>query len=282
MLLFHNGGYMKKLYVSDLDGTLLNSESKISLNTLNIINELIQEGMHFTYATARSLHSSSKVTEGLQKDIPVIVYNGAMIVNAKNKEILYQCSFTPQQRKYIQKLFESVHENPIVYTFLNKEEKVLWCQQHIHDGAMKYIKSRQGDSRFLLVDYENDLYQGEIFYYTCIGEHDALLPLYQMLKDDSQWTCTFQKEIYSDEYWLEIMPKQATKANAIKKLKDIWKCDYIVAFGDAINDIPMFQIADEAYAVKEAVKELKDIATNVIGSHNEDGVALWLKQKKSI
>ena len=74
------------------------------------------------------------------------------------------------------------------------------------------------------------------------------------------------------------MPKGASKSNAIRQLKAHLGCDRVVAFGDGKNDIDMFEIADEAYAVSNAVKELKQIATNVIGSNNEDAVAKWLHE----
>ena len=72
------------------------------------------------------------------------------------------------------------------------------------------------------------------------------------------------------------MPKEVSKKNGIIELKRILQCDRIVSFGDAINDIPMFQISDECYAVENAVSELKKIATGVIGSNQEDGVVKWL------
>ena len=71
----------KTLYVSDLDGTLLNRQDRISPESIRIINDLVANGMTFTYATARSLSSASVVTRGLSADIPVIVYNGAFIDN---------------------------------------------------------------------------------------------------------------------------------------------------------------------------------------------------------
>lgn len=74
---------------------------------------------------------------------------------------------------------------------------------------------------------------------------------------------------------------QATKANAISELKSMWSCDRVVSFGDAINDIPMFQIADECYAVANAVESLKKIATGIIESNDNDGVAKWLKENYS-
>lgn len=74
------------------------------------------------------------------------------------------------------------------------------------------------------------------------------------------------------------MPAGATKANAIRKLKEICGCDKVISFGDAINDIPMFEISDECYAVENAVEELKAAADGVIQSNENDGVATWLEQ----
>ena len=51
----------------------------------------------------------------------------------------------------------------------------------------------------------------------------------------------------------------------------------VVVFDDEKNDVDMFMLADEAYAVENAVKELKELATAVIDSNNNDGVARWLK-----
>lgn len=76
---------------------------------------------------------------------------------------------------------------------------------------------------------------------------------------------------------MEIVPKTVSKANAIRQLKDFLGIDYIVAFGDGRNDIEMFEIADESYAVENAVDELIEIATGIIGSNDADGVAKWLK-----
>ena len=72
------------------------------------------------------------------------------------------------------------------------------------------------------------------------------------------------------------MPLKATKANGIQTLKELLFCDRIVAFGDGLNDMDMFKIADECYAVSNAVDELKAIATGIIDSNNNDGVAKWL------
>lgn len=93
--------------------------------------------------------------------------------------------------------------------------------------------------------------------------------------DKSQFICTLQKELYVDgEYWLEIMPHNATNAMGVKRLKKTTVCEKVICFGDGINDIFMFKIVDDAYAVENADLELKQISTGIIGSNNEDGAAL--------
>ena len=100
--------------------------------------------------------------------------------------------------------------------------------------------------------------------------------IYNELKNDSQYKVIFQQELYREEYWLEIVPSVVSKANAIKELKQILAVDKIVCFGDAINDIEMFDVADECYAVNNAVDQLKEKATQVILGNDQDGVAKWL------
>lgn len=269
---------MKTLYVSDLDGTLLNTNDEISKYSIRTINHLIEKGMLFTYATARSLSSASIVTKGLTTNIPVIVYNGAFIMNASTGEVLSSSSFDEKEKQYVITLLESYHLSPLVYSFINGVEKVSWDSSCENEGRQRYLGLRKGDRRLNPLYGKYNLYEGEVFYFTCIGEKGDLLPLYQALKDNEHYNCTLQQELYRQEYWCEIMPKKATKANAILQLKDLWKCDKIISFGDAINDIPMFKISNECYAVRNAVAELKAIANGIIESNENNGVVKWLVQ----
>ena len=90
----------------------------------------------------------------------------------------------------------------------------------------------------------------------------------------------FQQDIYTKEQWLEIMPREASKSNAVLQLKEKLGCKKVISFGDAANDIDMFQISDEAYAVANASDELKQAATEIIGGNDEDGVARWLAKAR--
>ena len=78
---------MKTLYVSDLDGTLLRSNQSLSDYTIQTLNKLVENGMVFSYATARSYVTSQKVTKGLNAKIPLIIYNGAFIIDNVTGEI---------------------------------------------------------------------------------------------------------------------------------------------------------------------------------------------------
>jgi len=92
--------------------------------------------------------------------------------------------------------------------------------------------------------------------FTCIGENADLQRVYKVFSEDQRYTCTLQQELYRPEYWCEIMPAKATKYDAILKRKDLWHCDKVISFGDSINDIPMFNISDECYAVANAADSL--------------------------
>ncbi len=267
---------MRTLYVTDLDGTLLNSNDQISQYSMEIINGLVAKGMQFTYATARSLVSASVVAKGLSTTIPVIAYNGALIVNPATGEVISSLSFTGEEAARIREVLQEHGANPLVYAYVDGVERVSYVTGRENEGIRRYLEVRKGDRRFRPLEDETLLYQGNIFYFTCIADREELLPLYEIFKRDGRYRGTLQQELYRPEFFLEIMPEKASKAEAIKRLKEIWHCGKVVSFGDAVNDIPMFEISDECYAVANGVAELKACATGVIASNDEDGVARWL------
>ena len=263
------------LFVSDLDGTLLRSNEKTSAYTNKVINELTAKGMLFSYATARSHVTSTKCTEGLNAKIPIITYNGAVILENETFAIIHKTIFTDEENREI---LEELLENgvyPIVYAYVDEQEKFSYIESLCSRMTKEFVATRQ-DLRKRPVANKQELGQGEIFYYTCIDEKEKLEPLYYKLKD--KYHCIFQKDIYSGEQWLEIIPKSVSKANAISYLKKYMNVDYVVAFGDGVNDIEMFTLADEAYAVENAAPELKEAATGIIGNNNSDSVASWLQE----
>lgn len=266
---------MKQLYVSDLDGTLLGRHAMTSEYTDNVINDLTEKGMLFSYATARSIITAKQVTRGIRAKIPLIVFNGAFIIDNITEEILAANYFEPAIRNVLEDLFDhGIY--PIVYAHIDKKEKLSYVPEKCTRGMLSFLDSRKGDIRLNAVLAPEALREGDIFYITCMDEPGKLRPLYEKYKDI--YHCVYQKDIYTKEQWLEIMPKAATKSNAIRQLKNLLGCDRLIVFGDGKNDIDMFEIADECYAVSNAHEELKKISTAIIGSNEEDGVAKWLMQ----
>ena len=265
---------MSNLYVSDLDGTLLRSNEVTSEYTNSVINSLVDKGMIFSYATARSLITAKKVTKGIEAKIPLIVYNGAFVIDNTTEKILIANYFDDSVYSVLEDLFgNGVY--PIVYGYINGKEKFSFVPELCTKGMKMFLDSRKGDIRTNEVDSLHKLKEGDIFYITCIDVPEKLKPFYEKYKD--KYHCVYQRDIYTNEQWLEIMPLEASKSNAIKQLQAMLGCEKLIVFGDGKNDIDMFQIADESYAVANAHEELKKHATAVILSNDEDGVAKWLE-----
>lgn len=263
---------MKTLYVSDLDGTLLGSDQRMSDFSIRTINELSESGMLFTYATARSWYTAHKVTEGLEVRVPLIVYNGIFTCDNSTGRIMSCHTFGEDVQAVLDDIF-AAGNIPVVYAMVDGRERSSYILDRSNAPTRNLILSRN-DVRLRSVETIEQLRAGEIFYITCIDSADVLLPIYEKWRDT--YYCVYQKDIYDGSQWLEIMPAGCSKANAIGELKQRLGCDRVVVFGDGVNDLPMFMAADEAYAVANAVPELKAAATGVIGGNNEDGVARWL------
>ena len=267
---------MKTLFISDLDGTLLNQNDSLSDTTIKTISRLQEDGMYFTYATARSYATASIVAKGLIPSVPVILYNGATMIDAATGALMIHTGFSQEDKNAMREALEHLGIRPMVYAYVNGEEKVSYLPASCNEGMQYYLDKRSGDKRMRAVDTDDALWEGDSFYVTCIGDEEALQPAYEALRGDARFRITFQQELYRKEYWLEIMPACVSKANAILLLKEKYGFDRIISFGDSMNDIPMFEISDEAYAVENAADALKEIATDVIESNEADGVAKWL------
>lgn len=262
---------MKTLYVSDLDGTLLRGDEHTSVFTDRTINSLVEKGLIFSYATARSFTTARKAA-GFSAHFPVITYNGAMMIDNADGSLILKNTFGIEITEVLHELIsEGVY--PLVYAFKQGKERYSFIEERCSPEARAFIKTRS-DERTMPVHNAAELVSGEIFYIACIGCEDKLPRFYEMYKD--RFRCLLQRDIYTNALWLEIMPLGVSKASAVMQLKEHLGCERVVAFGDGLNDLDMFAAADECYAVANAADELKAAATAVIGSNEQDAVARWL------
>ena len=270
---------MPTLFLSDLDGTLLRNDQQTSAFTNETINRLVGGGMYFSYATARSSITAKKATAGIRVNLPLIVYNGAFVVENRTGSCLFTNFFVPETAFRILQELLAQNVFPVVYSYHDGIERFTYDEAHSGTAVLDFVRSRGCDPRKTVVNNGAGLFGEGIFYFTCIDTPEKLAPLHQKYKD--KYHCLFHKDIYSGEQWLEIMPRAVSKANAARQLAAYLDCEKIVAFGDAKNDLELFAAADECYCVANAVPELKAIATGVIGSNEEDGVARWLLENHS-
>jgi Cof subfamily protein (haloacid dehalogenase superfamily) len=269
---------MKSLYISDLDGTMLNSGGKLSIHSEQTINALLDRGMLFTVATARSITTARTAIDGLKLKLPIVVYNGGFILDPVSDKILLSSAFTEDEKNRISNLIDKMNASALVHGFIRGTEYVSWLTEKENAGIAYYKESRKGDRRLRPVQTAAELYEGSVVYVSLIGEKSEMQAFYDASHALSFTNIIIQREVYRPEYWVELMPKRVSKAEAVLKLKRLCGCDSVVTFGDAINDLPMFQASDACYAVLNAVEELKQAATGVIGANDSDGVATWLAE----
>jgi Cof subfamily protein (haloacid dehalogenase superfamily) len=248
---------MRTLYVTDLDGTLLEPDKSIKPDNLKLINQLIEEDVNITYATARSLTTAKQVIGDINFKLPIIVQNGTFILSPNGDVIL---------GNYLgDSILDTVRDydiSPIVYSQIGKKNYFSYIKDKTSAGVKAFVDDHLDDPRNHPVNTCEDLYEGDIFYLLLIDDYDKLKPLYDLFKED--YYAVFDQEMYSHDWWLEVMSPDASKANAIKYLKQKLQCDEVVVFGDGKNDIEMFEEADYSCAVENAAPELIKCADEVI------------------
>ena len=268
----------KTLYVSDLDGTLMHKDLKISDFSVKTINALVGKGVAFTYATARSISSAGTITKDLKLNLPVITRNGAVLADNNTGKIIEKALFTEKEVEMLKDMLPELPKTGFVSCYFGDDMKKVFAGS-LHTAELQgYLDYYKDDPSVVTVSALSEMFMGNPGYVTIIGNKVETEPLYFRTREYNGWECLFQKDVYRDEYWLEIAPRNSTKAKSILKLKEEYGFDKLVVFGDSENDMTMFKIADEAYAVSNAVDELKALATGIIGSNEEDAVAVYLSK----
>ena len=269
---------MKTLFVTDLDGTLMRDDKTVSELSVDILNRLIGQGVCLTYATARTFDSASGITKDINFELPVITRNGTVLVNPRTGEKLEIAVFGAGELAAIRQCLEGMSVPGFSTTYLDGQEWKIYLKGRMNQGFRHYLEEHAEDKRLRMKEKEEAWFEGKVCYFTFIADRQELEPLYERVAGYPELNCVFQQDKYRPEYWLEICPKNATKAQAIGRVKELQGCDRVVVFGDSLNDISMFRTADAAYAVENGMEELKQIATGIIGENNADGVARWLQQ----
>ena len=273
----------RTLYISDLDGTLLNTNKEVSQFTKSVLNTFIDQGGNFSIATARTAASASKILSGLNINTPIVLMNGAVIYDlCKNMYLKTEIISRKTAQGIIEILKENeisgfmyaIYQDKLVTYYENLQEKSL--RDFYDERVQKYYKSFEQVDNFM-----DKITEDNIIYFTLIAEYDQLLTVHKIISENSDIDMTLYKDIYDENLWyLEIYSTHASKYNAVKYLREKYKYDKIIGFGDNHNDIPLLNACDEFYSVSNAICELKEKATGIIGSNQSDGVSRFIAMKE--
>lgn len=271
-----------KLYISDLDGTLLNNKGTLSLYTRQALLRILREGVHFTLASARSMIAMQAMLKGLPMKLPVVDFNGAFISDLRTGKHL---AIYPMDSEVALEIFEMANVNgiaPFVSTFNGKED-CLYYPENMNRGMYWYYRDRHtaGDPRLRKLEEIGQTFSEQVICLTLIDRQEKVFTLVKDIQ--SMFAGGVVINVMENQYargwfWLTVHDRRATKDQAIMTLMEEYgySRENLTVFGDNTNDIKMFQIAARAVAVENAVAELKEYATEIIQSNEEDGVVKYI------
>lgn len=275
--------HARTLYISDLDGTLLNEKSRISATTANVINQLIDDGMLFTIATARTPATVVELMKEVNISLPVILMTGALLYDIKSNKYLHISSFDTDVSARLIDVIAGYGISPMVY-YVDNSVLCVNYRRPITNRQRYFIAQRNGTPFKKYVEVkEHPTAPPTTVLIFFMGNYDKLKVIYDAISDiEGHCSYLYYDNILEDQGYLEIYPSGTSKANAIERLAREINVDEIVSFGDNLNDIPMFEISHRCYAMDNAVDEVKLYATDIIDSNMDDGVArfLWNENKK--
>jgi Cof subfamily protein (haloacid dehalogenase superfamily) len=263
---------MSDLYISDLDGTLLSSEGKLSQYTIERINNLIAEGLQFTIATARGIDSVEKILEPLNIELPIILNNGLFIYDSKNKKVLRSHCIEKGIALEIHDILLDYGIEPIVRTEECNSFK-LYYKKLQNNTIEEFINDKKKSKDIECIKSKKFRYDdSKVLSIFTLGSKEKLKDAAKFLTSKYNLGIDFYKDSYNDSYWLEINPLKATKGEAALILKDKFSFNKIISFGDNLNDLSMFRVSDRSHGMINGNLSIREHVSKIIGSNDENSV----------
>lgn len=267
------------IYISDLDGTLLNENAEISVYTEKTLNALIEKGMKFSFATARTAATVVKMTEGINISLPVVLMNGALVYDIKNDIYIDVKSIEHAAVKSVIKAMKKYDISGFAYTIENGSMKTYYDE--LKTAAMREFyeeRRRKFNKPFVRLGDFGKILDKCVVYFSFLNSEEKLKPMFDEISNIQGMTVEYYRDIYNtDQWYLELLSDKASKYHALNFLRGYLGTDKLIGFGDNLNDIPLFKACDECYAVENANPAIKELADGVIGSNRNDGVARFLE-----
>lgn len=268
---------MKTLYISDLDGTLLNNSAEVTETSQKLLSEFISRGNYFSVATARSEATVLQMLSDVPVNVPVVLMNGVALMNAETREYIKVEAFSDDAKAEFLQVLRGFGSPGFVFcidgglsTFYENTDAPN-AKEFIREREVKFGK------KFTKVESFEECRSLNIVYYSYSDKYEKIKPFYDEILKIKGIRCEFYRDTYNPDFWyFEVCSDKASKYNAVQFLKEKYGFEKVVAFGDNLNDLPLFKAADEAYAVENAKEDVKKYATAVIGKNTDNAVAEFL------
>lgn len=270
------------LYVSDLDGTLLDAGGKLGDESRRLLSGMLSQGLRFTVASARSVFSIGQMLQGLDISLPVIEFNGAFLSDVSTGRHLAVNAMNGAVKHGVYLEIQAAGFLPFISTF-DGERDNLYHSAITNDGMRWYYDDRTAlrDPRLRPPRALEGILDEQVICFTVIDRGERLQPLAERLESlyGSLVKLHLFRHLYTEGWhWLTVHDARACKARALRSLLDMLgeSPTDLTVFGDDVNDLEMFEQAGRAIAVANAIEPAKERADLIIGSNLEDSVAKFI------
>jgi len=269
-----------ELIVFDLDGTLLNRQGAMSEYTQRTLAELSRRGIAYTVATGRTLHAARHLLEGRGFVLPQIFKNGVMIWNPGRDEYTHQNFLSLDEIQHVIHATLARQVTPFVFTLEPGGRHGIY-HPPTHNEVEARLAAEFSHREGVAVLPLSRLPAGaEITNISALGKPADINGIDAMIRSDPGLVAYSGAAWDGDDWrWIDIHHCDASKGGAIDLLRQWLDISRVVCFGDNDNDLSMFARADESYAPANATAAVRQAATAVIGDHDEDGIAHFLRNR---
>ncbi|MDE7385589.1 MAG: HAD hydrolase family protein [Muribaculaceae bacterium] len=275
---------MRTLYVSDMDGTLLDNNSLVSPGTAAIISDLSRHGALITVATARTPATVEPLLAHTYTRCPAIVMTGAAMWDRDSRQLINEQLPTPGVAHDICREFDEAGIDPFIYTVANRSHLDVYHGCTMSPGEDDFYQSRRHLElkKFHIGARPADGEWDRTILIFSIGDTDRIKALADRLTARGDCSVSCYPDLLSPRRsLLEVFAPGVSKANAVRRLAGLTGADRVVVFGDNLNDLSMMEVADLAVAVDNAFPEVKEAADTVIGPNSANAVAHFIANEEN-
>ena len=271
------------LVVFDLDGTLLNGESRLSEYTAETLILMQSAGIAYTIATGRTLQAALSPLDGHRFALPHILKNGVIIWCPDQEAYSHSHLLTQQEVSHVLTAMTDQEITPFVFTLESDGRHAVY-----HGTLKNEIEGRMAqlfeDERKLPLEPLSAMPDSSsVICLSAMGPDDSVQAVIEGVASEPGLVSYTGAAIQNQKLrWMDIHHSNGSKGDGVTTLREELGFDKVMVFGDGENDLSMFEVADESYAPANGQAAVKSKATEIIGHHNEDGVARFLRKRFSL